>query len=170
MYTYSLLNLSHCRRQTRKKRKTDHTEGFLMEETNQRRDVEDVETVDVYTAKGFLSTGHRYLDVRTNEEFAKSHVEEALNIPYMFKTDEGRVINPDFLSQVASVCKKDEHLIVACNAGGRGSRACVDLLNEGYDHVANMGGGYSAWVDAGFAGDKPPEDLKIACKFRPKEN
>lgn len=26
--------------------------------------VEDVETVDVYTAKGLLSVGHRYLDVR----------------------------------------------------------------------------------------------------------
>lgn len=26
--------------------------------------VEDVETVDVYTAKGLLSIGHRYVDVR----------------------------------------------------------------------------------------------------------
>lgn len=81
-------------------------------------------------------------DCRTNEEFSKSHFEDALNIPYMFKTDEGdysinlaiipssflklsaiklkkycewfvgRVINPDFLPQVALVCKKDEHLIV----------------------------------------------------------
>ncbi|CAL9233305.1 unnamed protein product, partial [Arabidopsis halleri] len=149
-------------------KKTDQTEGFLMEETKPKT-VEDVETVDIYTAKGFLSTGHRYLDVRTNEEFAKGHVEDALNIPYMFQTDEGEVINPDFLPQMASVCKKDEHIIVACNAGGRGSRACIDLLNAGYKHVANMGGGYSAWVDAGFARGKPPEDLKIACKFRPKE-
>lgn len=30
-----------------------------------------------------------------------------------------------------------------------------------------MGGGYSAWVDSGLAGDKPPEELKTACKFRP---
>uniref|UniRef100_A0A1J3CW90 Rhodanese-like domain-containing protein 19, mitochondrial n=1 Tax=Noccaea caerulescens TaxID=107243 RepID=A0A1J3CW90_NOCCA len=142
-----------------------------MEKTNTKTyTVEDVENVDVYTAKGLLSVGHRYLDVRTNEEFVKSHVEDALNIPYMFKTEEGRVINPDFLTQVASVCKKDEHLIVACNAGGRGSRACVDLLNAGYEHVANMGGGYSAWVDSGFAGDKPSEELKIACKFRPNDN
>lgn len=28
-------------------------------------------------------------DFRTNEEFAKSHFDDALNIPYMFKTDEG---------------------------------------------------------------------------------
>ena len=30
-----------------------------------------------------------------------------------------------------------------------------------------MGGGYSAWVDSCLAGDKPPEELKTACKFRP---
>ncbi|KAF8112676.1 hypothetical protein N665_0062s0028 [Sinapis alba] len=140
-----------------------------MEKTNIKT-VEDVETVDVYTAKGLLTVGHQYLDVRTSEEFSKSHFEDALNIPYMFKTDEGRILNPDFLPQVASLCKKDDQLIVACNAGGRASRACVDLLNEGYQHVANMGGGYSAWVDAGFAGDKPLGELKIACKFRPTES
>ncbi|CAH8343116.1 unnamed protein product [Eruca vesicaria subsp. sativa] len=162
---------------------------------------EDVESVDVYTANGLLTVGHRYLDVRTNEEFAKSHFKDALNIPYMFKTDEGRIINPDFLPQLASVCKKDDHLIVgfslsllyvlmkflfselaqfyistcrvslqACNSGGRASRACVELLNAGYEHVANMEGGYSAWVDAGFAGDKSAGELKTACKFRPKDN
>ena len=30
-----------------------------------------------------------------------------------------------------------------------------------------MEGGYSAWVDSGFAGDKPAEELKTFCKFRP---
>jgi len=29
-----------------------------------------------------------------------------------------------------------------------------------------MGGGYSAWVDAGFAGEKPAEELKSSCKIR----
>ncbi|XP_010531545.1 PREDICTED: rhodanese-like domain-containing protein 19, mitochondrial [Tarenaya hassleriana] len=139
-----------------------------MGETN-RKKVEDVETVDVYTAKGLLSVGHRYLDVRTKEEFDKSHVEDALNVPYLFLSEEGRVKNPDFLAQVAAVCKKDDHLVVGCNSGGRASRACVDLLNEGYIHVVNMGGGYSAWVDSGFAGGKPAEELKISCKFRPTD-
>ncbi|KAH0983875.1 hypothetical protein GBA52_011052 [Prunus armeniaca] len=53
---------------------------------------EDVASVDVYTAKGLLSVGHRYLDVRTVEEFNKSHVENALNIPYMFITEEGIMV------------------------------------------------------------------------------
>ncbi|KAL8138623.1 hypothetical protein V2J09_004624, partial [Rumex salicifolius] len=121
--------------------------------------------VDVYTAKGLLSTGYKYLDVRTKEEYEQSHVEDALNIPYLFKTEEGKVLNPEFLAQVSEVCKKDDHLIVACNAGGRGLRASVDLLNAGFEDVQNMEGGYAAWVKAGLSGEEA-KDLKIACKFR----
>lgn len=28
-----------------------------------------------------------------------------------------------------------------------------------------MGGGYSAWVDSGLTGDKPPEELKLLASF-----
>ncbi|KAG7010859.1 Protein HIGH ARSENIC CONTENT 1, mitochondrial, partial [Cucurbita argyrosperma subsp. argyrosperma] len=101
---------------------------------------EDVVTVDVEVAKDLLQKGQLYLDVR--------------------------VKNPDFLAQVTSILKKEDHVVVACNSGGRGHRACIDLRNAGYEHVKNMAGGYSAWVDSGFAGDKPAEELKIACKFR----
>lgn len=41
---------------------------------------------------------------------------------------------------------------------------------QGYEHVANIEGGYSAWVDAGFAGDKSAAELKTACRFRPTDN
>ncbi|KAB1207504.1 Rhodanese-like domain-containing protein 19, mitochondrial [Morella rubra] len=130
---------------------------------------EDVNTVDVHAAKDLLdSAGYRYLDVRTVEEFNKSHVGNALNVPYMFFSQEGRVNNHEFLAQVAAICQKEHHLVVGCNSGGRSLRACVDLLNAGYENVTNMGGGYSAWVDSGLAGDdKPAEELKTACKFRP---
>ncbi|XP_042477399.1 protein HIGH ARSENIC CONTENT 1, mitochondrial [Macadamia integrifolia] len=128
---------------------------------------EDVVTVDVHAAKHLLISGHQYLDVRTIEEFNKSHVENALNVPYMFITLEGRVKNPEFLNQVVSVCKKEDQLVVGCNSGGRSLRACVDLLNAGFMNVSNMGGGYSAWVDEGLAGDKPADELKTSCKFRP---
>ncbi|KAF4381674.1 hypothetical protein F8388_021302 [Cannabis sativa] len=109
------------------------------------KNAQDVVTIDVYTAKGLLSIGHRYLDVRTVEEFNKSHVEGALNVPYMFITQEGKVKNPEFLSQASAVCKKDDHLVVGCNSGGRSLRACVELLNDGYENVNNMEGGYSKW-------------------------
>ncbi|KAF5727825.1 senescence-associated family protein [Tripterygium wilfordii] len=129
---------------------------------------EDVVTVNVHAAKELLSSGYLYLDVRTIEEFNKSHVDSALNVPYMFKTqEEGRVKNPEFQNQVATICKKEDHLVVGCNSGGRSLKACVDLLNAGFANVTNMEGGYSAWVDSGLAGDKPAEELKTACKFRP---
>lgn len=40
---------------------------------------------------------------------------------------------------------------------------------QGFEHVTNMEGGYSSWVDSGLAGDKdqPSDELKVACKFRP---
>ncbi|KDO68012.1 hypothetical protein CISIN_1g041947mg, partial [Citrus sinensis] len=123
----------------------------------------DVASVGVDTAKDLLSSGHRFLDVRTTEEFNESHVHGALNVPYLFITQEGRVKNPEFLTQVASVCSKEDHIIVVCNSGGRALRACVDLRNA---HVTKLEGGYSAWVDEGVAGDKPLEELKISCKFR----
>ncbi|KAI3703560.1 hypothetical protein L1987_73720 [Smallanthus sonchifolius] len=130
------------------------------------KSVEDVVTVDVHAAKELLNSGHRYLDVRTNEEFSKSHVENALNIPYMFITQEGRVKNPEFLSKVSALCDKEDSL-VACNSGGRSLKASADLLTAGYKNVKNMAGGYTAWVDNGFAGDSAPaEELKTACKFR----
>ncbi|XVF79547.1 hypothetical protein PTKIN_Ptkin14bG0231900 [Pterospermum kingtungense] len=129
---------------------------------------EDVSIINVLTAKDLLGSSHRYLDVRTPEEFNKSHIDNALNVPYMFITQEGRVQNPEFLSEVSKILRKDEHIVVGCNSGGRSLRACVDLLNAGYKDVSSMEGGYSAWVDSGFAtGNKPPEDLKTSCKFRP---
>ncbi|GJS12942.1 rhodanese-like domain-containing protein 19, mitochondrial [Tanacetum coccineum] len=131
------------------------------------KSVADVVTVDVLAAKDFLDSGHRYLDVRTNEEFNKSHADNALNVPYMFITQEGRVKNPEFLAQVSSLCDKEDLLVVACNSGGRSLKASVDMLSAGYKNVKNMAGGYSAWVDNGFAGDSAPaEELKTACKFR----
>uniref|UniRef100_A0A6N2MQZ1 Rhodanese domain-containing protein n=1 Tax=Salix viminalis TaxID=40686 RepID=A0A6N2MQZ1_SALVM len=128
---------------------------------------QDVISVGVHAAKDLIASTHRYLDVRTTEEFSKSHVDNALNVPFMFITAEGKVRNPEFLSKVASICKKDDYLVVGCNSGGRSLLACIDLLGAGFEHVTNMEGGYSAWVDSGLAGDKPAEELKTFCKFRP---
>ncbi|KAH0451568.1 hypothetical protein IEQ34_018867 [Dendrobium chrysotoxum] len=46
-------------------------------------------TIDVHSTKTLMSSGHRYLDVRTVEEFQKGHPEEALNVPYMFFSPQG---------------------------------------------------------------------------------
>ncbi|OIT38740.1 PREDICTED: rhodanese-like domain-containing protein 19, mitochondrial isoform X4 [Nicotiana attenuata] len=118
-----------------------------------------VVTVDVHAARHFLRSGHRYLDVRTEEEFKKGHVENSLNIPYMFNTPQGRVKNPNFLEQVSAACGKEEKLVVGCQSGVRSLHATTDLLIAEFKHVSNMGGGYQAWVESGFAVNKPQDEL-----------
>ena len=120
-----------------------------------------VETVDVYKAKELIQSGHRYLDVRTEEEFNRGHVDvdKQLNIAYMFNTTQGRVKNPQFLEQVISVCSKDDHLIVGCQSGVRSLHASAELLNSEFKHGKNMGGGYAAWIENCLPVKKPKAEL-----------
>ncbi|RWR92315.1 rhodanese-like domain-containing protein 19, mitochondrial isoform X2 [Cinnamomum micranthum f. kanehirae] len=118
-----------------------------------------VETVDVHAAKDLIRSSHLYLDVRTAEEFKQGHLENALNVPYMFSTPQGRVKNPEFLEQVSSVCQKDDHIVVGCQSGVRSLQASVDLLSADFKNIKNMGGGYAAWVKKGFTVEKPKVEL-----------
>ncbi|KAL5557542.1 hypothetical protein UlMin_039778 [Ulmus minor] len=121
----------------------------------------EIVTIDVDEAYNLLKSGYGYLDVRTVEEFKKGHVEapKILNIPYMFNTPEGRVKNPDFLTQFSSVCNKEDKLVVGCASGVRSLYATSDLQNAGFKHVSNMGGGYIAWVEKKLPTQKPQEEL-----------
>ncbi|KAI9164885.1 hypothetical protein LWI28_003990 [Acer negundo] len=115
----------------------------------------EVVTIDVHQTKDLLHSGsYSYLDVRTVEEYKKGHVDVAackiLNIPYMFITPKGNVKNPDFLKEVASLFKEDDHLVVGCKSGVRSVYATSDLLTAGFKNVSNMGGGYLSWVENGF--------------------
>ncbi|XP_057544610.1 thiosulfate sulfurtransferase 18 [Amaranthus tricolor] len=106
-------------------------------------------TIDVHAASHLLRSGHSYIDVRTKEEFNKGHVDvdNCFNIPYFFITSQGRVKNPEFLKQVSLVFNKDDHIIVGCQSGVRSIYATTDLLESGFKHVSNMGGGYVSWVE-----------------------
>ncbi|CAN6242671.1 unnamed protein product [Urochloa humidicola] len=130
-------------------------------------------TVDVAAARELISPagGHRYLDVRTEEELSKLghlvEVDSSTNVPYMFITPQGnhhpssiifhflflsgsRVKNPQFVEQVASLFTKDEQVVVGCQSGKRSELACTDLQAAGFKNFKNMGGGYLAWLDHGF--------------------
>ncbi|KAL5726180.1 hypothetical protein ACHQM5_009246 [Ranunculus cassubicifolius] len=123
--------------------------------------IPEVETIDIHQAKDLITSTHRYLDVRTTEEYNNGHldVENALNIPYLFITPQGRVKNPEFLEQVLAACKKDDHLVVGCQSGIRSLSASVELLNSEFKHVKNMGGGYAAWVTNGLLVKKHEAEL-----------
>ncbi|KAF8737796.1 hypothetical protein HU200_014026 [Digitaria exilis] len=116
-----------------------------------------VVTVDVTAARDLLAGdgGHRYLDVRTEEELSRLgrpvvDSKPFLNVPYMFITPQGKVKNAQFVEQVASLFTKDDNVVVGCQSGKRSELACVDLQAAGFKNVKNMGGGYLAWVDHAF--------------------
>ncbi|XP_040377318.1 protein HIGH ARSENIC CONTENT 1, mitochondrial-like [Oryza brachyantha] len=112
---------------------------------------EAVVTVDVTAASELIiSAGHRYVDVRTEEEMSKGHLHNSLNVPFMFFTPQGREKNPLFVEQFSSLVSKEEHVVVGCQSGKRSEQACVDLLEAGFKNVKNMGGGYAAWLGSGF--------------------
>uniref|UniRef100_M0ZVR9 Senescence-associated protein n=1 Tax=Solanum tuberosum TaxID=4113 RepID=M0ZVR9_SOLTU len=50
-------------------------------------------------------------------------------------------------------------VVKGCQSGVRSLYATTDLLNADFKHVSNMGGGYLAWVENGFAVNKPQDEL-----------
>ncbi|OEL29751.1 hypothetical protein BAE44_0009229 [Dichanthelium oligosanthes] len=139
-----------------------------------------VAAVDVAAAGDLVrSGGHRYLDVRTEEEFRNGHVKDSLNVPYVFFTSQGKSPkqlvfrsyigntsgkekNPKFIEQIhvdlylACSCA-DPHFFSwkGCKSGVRSELACIDLMAAGFDNVKNLEGGYVAWVENGCAVKKP---------------
>ncbi|KAI6690624.1 hypothetical protein NL676_027452 [Syzygium grande] len=104
----------------------------------------------VNVAHELLSKGHRYLDVRTDDEFKAGHPPGALNIPYMFRIGAEMSKNPQFLDEVSSHFAKDDALLVGCQSGRRSLMAVTDLQSAGFVRVANVAGGYSAWTKKGL--------------------
>ncbi|XVF63594.1 hypothetical protein PTKIN_Ptkin09bG0099400 [Pterospermum kingtungense] len=85
-------------------------------------------SVSVRVAYELFQAGHRYLDVRTSDEFNAGHPHEAINIPYYLKIGgEGMVKNSKFLEEVSSEFGKKNKIIVGCKSGRRSLMAATDL-------------------------------------------
>eukprot|EP00270_Netrium_digitus_P008995 TRINITY_DN271_c0_g1_i2.p1 TRINITY_DN271_c0_g1~~TRINITY_DN271_c0_g1_i2.p1 ORF type:complete len:199 (+),score=3.01 TRINITY_DN271_c0_g1_i2:25-597(+) len=109
-----------------------------------------LQSVPVQVANELLEAGHRYLDVRGPDEFASGHVEGAVNIPYLMKTNAGDAKNPNFVEEVSRVFEKDEEIVVGCKSGKRSLMATADLVAAGFDCVTDIGGGFMAWEQSGL--------------------
>jgi thioredoxin len=84
--------------------------------------------------------GALVLDVRTPGEFAKGHLENAVNID---------ISSPDFDSRVAQL-DKNQPVLVYCLSGGRSSTAGSKMRRSGFKQVQEMQGGTLAWKQAGL--------------------
>ncbi|XP_073146290.1 thiosulfate sulfurtransferase 16, chloroplastic [Henckelia pumila] len=107
-------------------------------------------SVPVRVAHELLLAGHRYLDVRTAEEFSTGHVVGAVNVPFLLRVGSGMTHNPKFLEEVLAHYGKDDEIIVGCQLGKRSLMAATELLSAGFSGVTDMAGGYAAWVQNGL--------------------
>ena len=116
-------------------------------------------TIDPTTARELLGSdeGWRYLDVRSEGEFAAGHPEGAYNVPVFFAGPAGMQPNAEFVEVVRRNFEPNAKLVVGCAAGGRSARACDALADAGFTQLANMHGGFSGgpegelgWQALGF--------------------
>lgn len=95
-----------------------------------------VHRVGVEAFKKELGADVQLVDVRTPEEYAAGHIENALNY---------NVNGPDFASQVAGL-DKSKPVLLYCKMGGRSARAAKSLKEMGFTSIYDLEGGYTAWV------------------------
>jgi len=95
-----------------------------------------VHRVGVEDFKKELSADVQLVDVRTPEEYAAGHIENALNY---------NVNGPDFASQVAGL-DKSKPVLLYCKMGGRSARAAKALEGMGFTTIYDLEGGYTDWV------------------------
>ncbi|KAI3922570.1 hypothetical protein MKX01_006259 [Papaver californicum] len=107
-------------------------------------------SVHVSVAHELVQVGHRYLDVRTSEEFAAGHPPGAVNVPYLFRMGDGMTKNPNFLEEVSKHFGEDADIVVGCQKGIRSLKAAADLSNAGFSGVIDVAGGYSEWTRNGL--------------------
>ncbi len=80
------------------------------------------------------------LDVRTREEFAGGHIENAINLDFYSKTFR------DELNQL----DKNEMYLIYCRSGNRSGKA-LDIMEElAFREVYNMSGGMIKWKAEGL--------------------
>ncbi|OGY23521.1 MAG: hypothetical protein A2172_04575 [Candidatus Woykebacteria bacterium RBG_13_40_15] len=76
------------------------------------------------------------IDIRTPDEFAQGHIENATNIDFY---------QSDFESKIASLDKNGAYLIY-CKSGGRSSKALEVFKQESFREVYNLLGGYTEYI------------------------
>ncbi|KAJ4841625.1 Rhodanese-like domain-containing protein 15, chloroplastic [Turnera subulata] len=107
-------------------------------------------SVPVRVAHELQQAGHRYLDVRTPEEFSAGHAVGAVNVPFMYRVGSGMTQNPKFLEEVSARFRKHDEIIVGCQLGKRSLMAAAALLADGFTAVTDIAGGYAAWTQNGL--------------------
>jgi len=81
------------------------------------------------------------LDVRTPDEFASEHIDNAVNVNW--NAD-------DFVTKVESY-DKSKPVFVYCLSGGRSKKAAAKLQELGFTTIYELDGGFLNWSEEGFS-------------------
>jgi phage shock protein E len=94
-------------------------------------------------ATGFAAAlkrpGTTVVDVRTPQEYAEGHLPGAVNID---------VSSPDFVQQVQALDPGASYAVY-CRSGNRSAAALQTMNQLGFTAAYHLGGGITAWEDAG---------------------
>jgi hydroxyacylglutathione hydrolase len=119
----------------------DHVVGFLKDGLRSLESRPDLtattERVSAALAADRLAAGDTLaVDVRTPNEVQEKRVEGSVSVPL------------NHLTERLAELPKDRPLLVYCAGGYRSSIAASLLQANGFDHVTEMAGGFTAWETA----------------------
>jgi phage shock protein E len=85
------------------------------------------------------------IDVRSEKEYAETHIPGAVNIPHDHLSDR--------LSEIDAA--KTDEIVVHCRSGQRAGIAEKVLIEAGYSDVRDLDGHMKAWQSGGYPIEKP---------------
>ncbi len=79
------------------------------------------------------------IDVRTPEEYAEGHLENAVNVNYL---------SDDFAEKISDY-KKRKPIYIYCRSGNRSGKAALVMDSLGFKKILDLEGGVLGWQAAG---------------------
>lgn len=105
-----------------------------------------IENVSPQDAAAQVAAGEAVLlDVREPVEW-EHHVEDAVQVPRGLLEFAADPTSPRYKAELDPAGR----VIVYCRSGARAALACATLKDMGYENVANLAGGFTAWQEAGL--------------------
>lgn len=96
-----------------------------------------VKVIDKNTfKKGIQNKNAQLIDVRTNIEFKKGSIKNAINLDFFKRTS--------FLKSCENL-NKNKPVYVFCRSGSRSNKAAHLLVKQGFTEVYDLKGGYLIW-------------------------
>lgn len=98
------------------------------------------------------------LDVRDSTNYNAGYIPRAISFPLID-------IGCESCQQKMFKKYKDKHIIVYGDNNDESQYVCELLINSGFNHVYNLVGGITAWMDAGFPISEPDDDELFYCRI-----